>query len=49
VERLEEKRKTKSLAYYEQKRALLRKKVQASKRVTKELAPVQAALAARGY
>ncbi|KAJ3040242.1 60S ribosomal protein L16B [Rhizophlyctis rosea] len=49
VARLEEKRKTKSKAYFEQKKVLLRQKAQASKRVEKDLAPVQQTLAAFGY
>ncbi|KAI8916284.1 ribosomal protein L13 domain-containing protein [Gorgonomyces haynaldii] len=49
VARLEEKRKIKSKAYYEKKKALLKAKATAAKKVTKELAPVQAQLAAFGY
>ncbi|KAI8811011.1 ribosomal protein L13 domain-containing protein [Cladochytrium replicatum] len=49
VERLEEKRKVKSHAFYEKKKALLRLKKKAAANVSKELAPVQQKLASLGY
>ncbi|KAI8824253.1 ribosomal protein L13 domain-containing protein [Fimicolochytrium jonesii] len=49
VERLEEKRKTKSHAYYEKKRALLRIRGQAAKKVEKELSTVTQQLATYGH
>ncbi|KAJ3300536.1 60S ribosomal protein L13A [Borealophlyctis nickersoniae] len=49
VARLEEKRKTKSKAYYTQKKALLRAKAQAAKNASKDLQGVQQTLAQFGY
>ncbi|KAJ3187089.1 60S ribosomal protein L16B [Gaertneriomyces sp. JEL0708] len=49
VARLEEKRKTKSKAYYEKKKALLRIRVQAEKKVAGELTAEKQTLAAAGY
>ncbi|KAI9101334.1 ribosomal protein L13 domain-containing protein [Phlyctochytrium arcticum] len=49
VARLEEKRKTKSHAYFVQKKAILRVRAQAAKNADKEFAPVQKTLAALGH
>jgi large subunit ribosomal protein L13Ae len=49
VDRLEEKRKAAGKKYYEKKKALLRSRLQAQKKVQKDLEPVQKTLAAYGY
>lgn len=49
VARLEEKRKVKSKAYYEKKKALLRIRATAEKSVAKDLKQVDATLAATGF
>ena len=49
VDRLEEKRKAAGKKYYEKKKALLRARLQAQKKVQKDLEPVQKTLAAYGY
>lgn len=49
VARLEEKRKVKGLAYYNKKKALVRAKANATKKVEAELKPVNKTLAAFGY
>lgn len=49
VSRLEEKRKVKSAAYYEKKKALLRLRATAAKKVESELKSVNAVLAASGF
>jgi large subunit ribosomal protein L13Ae len=49
VERLEEKRKIKSKAYYEKKKALLRAKATAAQSVAKDLEKTQSTLQAAGF
>lgn len=49
VARLEEKRKVKSKAFYEKKKALLRRKHKAAQSIQKELKPVRTVLANFGY
>ena len=49
VARLEEKRKVKSKAYYEKKKQLLKVKVNAAKKVTKDVKAVDTQLAAYGF
>ena len=49
VDRLEEKRKATGKKYYEKKKAMVRARLQAQKKVQKDLEPVQKTLAAYGY